>query len=231
MSNLNQLSHSLNPTLLQSEHPQFSQPFLIGQILQPSGHFCGSSVDILQYAHALLVLRTPEMDTALQAVSHQSRVEGPHHLADHASFDAVQEAAGLLDYKCTLPAYISFLSTCSPKSFYTESISVCSFPSLYWHWGLPWPRCQTLHFAFMNFVRFTEAHFWLGSFLSAMSIRKCESRSSMGTMRLGLLLVIAGLHLTEIHISFFAEPLVACAQKHRFTMWAQRITCEVPNSC
>ncbi|KAK4818643.1 hypothetical protein QYF61_016614 [Mycteria americana] len=32
---------SLEPSLLQAEHPQLSQPVFIGEVLQPSDHFCG----------------------------------------------------------------------------------------------------------------------------------------------------------------------------------------------
>jgi len=32
---------SVEPSLLQAEQPQLSQPFLIGGVLQPSDHFCG----------------------------------------------------------------------------------------------------------------------------------------------------------------------------------------------
>jgi len=32
---------SPQPSLLQAEQPQLSQPVLIGEVLQPSDHFCG----------------------------------------------------------------------------------------------------------------------------------------------------------------------------------------------
>ncbi|KAK4824458.1 LOW QUALITY PROTEIN: hypothetical protein QYF61_015836 [Mycteria americana] len=51
----------------------------------------------------------PELDTALQVRSHQSRVEGQNHLpqpAGHASFDAAQDTVGLLGCQRTLLAHV-----------------------------------------------------------------------------------------------------------------------------
>ena len=39
----------------------------------------------------------------------------------------------------------SFTSTSIPKSFSVGLLSIHSSPSLYWYWGLPQPRCRTLH--------------------------------------------------------------------------------------
>ncbi|KAK4820994.1 hypothetical protein QYF61_009460 [Mycteria americana] len=57
---------SLQPSLLQAEQPQLSQPVLVAEVLQPSDHFCGPPLDPLQQLHVLLVLRAPELDTVLQ---------------------------------------------------------------------------------------------------------------------------------------------------------------------
>ncbi|PKU38867.1 phospholipase a1 member hypothetical protein [Limosa lapponica baueri] len=57
---------STEPSLLQAEQPQLSQPVLIGEVLQPSDHFCGPPVDLLQNVHVLPVLRPPELDAVLQ---------------------------------------------------------------------------------------------------------------------------------------------------------------------
>ncbi|KAK4816254.1 hypothetical protein QYF61_013888 [Mycteria americana] len=50
----------------QAEQPQLSQPVLVGEMLQPSDHFCGPPLDLLQELHVLLVLRAPELDAVLQ---------------------------------------------------------------------------------------------------------------------------------------------------------------------
>ncbi|KAK4825745.1 LOW QUALITY PROTEIN: hypothetical protein QYF61_002184 [Mycteria americana] len=100
---------SPQPSLLQAEQPQLSQPVLVGEVLQPSGHFCGPPLDPLQQLHVLLVLRTPELDAVLQVGSHQSRAEGQNPLprpAGHASFDAAQDAVGFLHCECTLSAHV-----------------------------------------------------------------------------------------------------------------------------
>ncbi|KAK4806933.1 hypothetical protein QYF61_027300 [Mycteria americana] len=48
------------------EQPQLSQPFLIGEVFQPSDHFCGPPLDPLQQVHVFLVLGDPELDAVLQ---------------------------------------------------------------------------------------------------------------------------------------------------------------------
>jgi len=71
----------LEPSLLQAQQPPLSQPFLIGEMLQPSDHFCSPPLDLLQQVHVFPVLRAPELDTGLQVGSHQSRVEEQNHLS------------------------------------------------------------------------------------------------------------------------------------------------------
>ncbi|KAK4830181.1 hypothetical protein QYF61_008972 [Mycteria americana] len=92
-----------------AEQAQLSQPFLIGEVLQLSDHFCGPPLDPLQQVHVFPVLRTPELDAALQVGSHQSRAEGQNHLprpAGHAAFDAAQDTVGFLGCECTLSAHV-----------------------------------------------------------------------------------------------------------------------------
>ncbi|KAK4821554.1 hypothetical protein QYF61_022214 [Mycteria americana] len=55
-----------NITTSEAEQPQLSQPVLVGEVLQPSDHFCGPPLDPLQQLHVLLALRAPELDTVLQ---------------------------------------------------------------------------------------------------------------------------------------------------------------------
>ncbi|KAK4831893.1 LOW QUALITY PROTEIN: hypothetical protein QYF61_020040 [Mycteria americana] len=73
---------SPQPSLLQAEQPQLSQPVLIGEVLHPSDHFHGPPLDSLQQLHVLLVLRTPELDAGLQ------------------------DTVGLLGCERTLPAHV-----------------------------------------------------------------------------------------------------------------------------
>ncbi|KAK4831174.1 LOW QUALITY PROTEIN: hypothetical protein QYF61_015644 [Mycteria americana] len=100
---------SLEPSLLQAEQPQLSQPVLVGEVLQPSDHFHGPPLDPLQQLHVFPLLRAPELDTVLQMSSHQSRGEGQNHLpgpAGHSSFDAAQDTVGLRGCKHTLLAHV-----------------------------------------------------------------------------------------------------------------------------
>jgi len=68
------------PSLLQAEQPQLPQPGLVGEVLQPSDHLRGPSLDPLQHIHVLLVLGAPELDAGLQVGSHESGVQGQNHL-------------------------------------------------------------------------------------------------------------------------------------------------------
>ncbi|XP_068808482.1 uncharacterized protein [Struthio camelus] len=53
-------------SLLQAKQAQLSQPFLIGEMLQPPNHLSSPSLDSLQELHVSLLLGNPEVDTVLQ---------------------------------------------------------------------------------------------------------------------------------------------------------------------
>jgi len=94
----------MEPSLLQAEQPQLSQPLLTGEVFQPFDHLCGPPLDPLQQVHVCSVLRAPELDAGLQVGSHESGVEGQNHLprpAGHADFDAAQNTVGLLGCEST----------------------------------------------------------------------------------------------------------------------------------
>jgi len=70
----------------------------------------------------------------------------------------------------------TFSAIGTPKSFSAGLLSISSSSSLYWYRGLPWPRCRTLQLAFLNLMRFMQAHFfscfrslWMASYPSGMS--------------------------------------------------------------
>ena len=50
---------SLEPSLLSAEQAQFPQPFLTGEVLQPSGHLSGPPLDPLQQLCVISVDRRP----------------------------------------------------------------------------------------------------------------------------------------------------------------------------
>ena len=56
---------SLELSLLEAEQPQLSQPFLTGEVLQPSDHFGGPSPDLLQQVHVFRVLEARDLDAGL----------------------------------------------------------------------------------------------------------------------------------------------------------------------
>ena len=53
------------PSLVQADQPQLSQPVLVGEVFQPSDHCCGPPLDLLQQVHVFPVLRAPELDAGL----------------------------------------------------------------------------------------------------------------------------------------------------------------------
>jgi len=136
------------------------------EVLQSSDHLCGPPLGPLQQL-SVLVLRAPELDTILQMVSHESRVEGQNHLpwpAGQASLDGSQDTVGFLGCEHTLPACIeSFIDT--PKSFSSELFSSHSPLNQYLCLRLPQLRSMTLHLALLNLhLRLARAH------LSSLSI-------------------------------------------------------------
>ena len=62
--------------LLQAKHTQLSQPFFIGEVLQPSNHLCGPPLDLLQMLCILLVLGASCLSAVLQEVPHKGREQG-----------------------------------------------------------------------------------------------------------------------------------------------------------
>jgi len=95
---------SPQPSLLQAEQPQLSQPFLTAEVLQPSDNFCG-----LLWIHSNRTT-SPELDTGLQ-VGSQSRAQGQNPLpcpAAQAAGDAAQGTVGFLGCENTLPAHAKF---------------------------------------------------------------------------------------------------------------------------
>ena len=110
---------SLEPSLLQTEQPQLSQPFFTGEVFHSSDNFCVPPLDPLQQLHGFPVLRAPELDAGLHVGSHaQSRAEGQNRLpqpAAHASFDAAQDTAGLLGCEHLLMGHVDLLVPHHPQ--------------------------------------------------------------------------------------------------------------------
>ena len=60
---------TLEPSLLQVEQPQLSQPLHAGKVFHFLDHFCGPLPDVVQQVHVSPVLRGPHVDTVLQMMS------------------------------------------------------------------------------------------------------------------------------------------------------------------
>jgi len=100
---------SLEPFLQAEQGQQLPQPVLIGEMLQPSNLLHGPLLDLIQQLHVFLVLGAPGLDTVLQMGPYNGKAEGDNHLlhpAGHFSFDAAQDAVGLLSCRHTLPAHV-----------------------------------------------------------------------------------------------------------------------------
>lgn len=116
--------------------PNFSQPFFISQVLQPSDcavallwtHSNSSTV----YAVAL------GLDAVLQMGPHEGIVVGdsPFPLPAATSVDAAQDTVDRLGLKSTALAHVQLFSTGTPKSSSAGLLSVSSASSLYICQGL-----------------------------------------------------------------------------------------------
>jgi len=138
---------SLQPSLHQAQQPQVSQPVLLGEVLQPSGHFCGPPLCPLQQCRVFLVLRAhPELDAGLQVGSHQSRVEGQNHLpppAGHPSLDAAQDTVGHLGSKHMLLAHVQLFVQQDLQDLLCGAVLNPFIPQPVLIAGAARPRCRT----------------------------------------------------------------------------------------
>ena len=107
-----------------------SQPVLVEEVLQLSGHFCCPPLDLLQHFHILLALGAPELDAIIKVGSQKSRVEGQNHLpqpAGHTSHDATKDTVGLLGCKHTLLTHAdSFINRHSQILLLRAAFKPCS---------------------------------------------------------------------------------------------------------
>ena len=90
------------PSLLKAEQAQLPQPVFIGEVLQPSDHGHTLPLDPLQELYISLVWETPGLDTVLQLLHQENRVEG------ETPSDAAQNIVDLPVRKCSLLAHVKF---------------------------------------------------------------------------------------------------------------------------
>ncbi len=67
-------------SFLKAEQTQITQPFLIGEMLQPPYYLCGPPLDSFQEIPVFFVPGSPELDALLQVRPDQGRVEREDHL-------------------------------------------------------------------------------------------------------------------------------------------------------
>ena len=90
---------SSEPSFLQDELFQLSQPFFIGEMLKSVNHLPGPLLDSPQYVYASLVLGTPELDPALQMLPHQYWAERKDHLPQYCWQHSDIAVTGMWHYK------------------------------------------------------------------------------------------------------------------------------------
>jgi len=97
------------PSLLQAEQSQLSQPFLIGEMHRTLHHLHGPLLNSIQYVHVRLVLRSPELDATVRVWPHQYGTEDKDHFPQPASSalsDASQDTIRPLCSKGALLAHV-----------------------------------------------------------------------------------------------------------------------------
>lgn len=119
----------MEPSLLQDESTQLSQPLLTGQVLQPSDHVSGLPLSLLQQVHVFVMLR------ALRA--------------GHSVSEEVLEERTVSAHYCLIS---SFPLTCTPNTFFT---GLLLNPQMILILEALQPRSRTLYLALLNLVRFT----------------------------------------------------------------------------
>ena len=65
---------SSEPSLLQADQAQLSQPVLVGEVFHPLDHLGGPLLDPFQCVNVPLTLETTELDIVLQVWPHQQGV-------------------------------------------------------------------------------------------------------------------------------------------------------------
>lgn len=110
------------PSLFQTEQTQFSQPFLVEEVLYSSNQLCGPPLDLVD---VFPVLGTPGLDATLQVGSHESGVERQIPLSQptgHAASDAAQNTACTFQYPCYSTPLAVSASSPAPFSLFSCSV-------------------------------------------------------------------------------------------------------------
>lgn len=147
------------PSLLQTEQSLLSQSLLT---CQDVNNLHDPLQDLLQYAYVAFLLRSSEQDPELQMWPHWFWVKGENHLSQppgNVLPNGAWEAVGLLCYNAALLASVQFVVYQDPQVLLCKDALQLFRPSMYSHMALFLPRCRTLHFPLLNFLRLLLAHF------------------------------------------------------------------------
>ena len=141
--------------LFQAKQAQHSQPFFIGEVLQPPDHLHSPPLDPLQKLYIIPVLGAPGLDTVFQMGPHKGRVEGDSLLPLPAATPLLTQPKIPLAFwaaraLCWLMS--SFSPTRTPRSFSAGLLSSSSL-NLYAHLRFSQPKCNTLHLILLNLIQ------------------------------------------------------------------------------
>ena len=122
------------PSLLQEEHSQLSQPLLRGEMLRFLHCLHGPSLDLLRYVHVSLVLGSPELETGLQVQPHQCKERGRITSLNPLTSLCLMQPRIPLAFSATKTfcrLMVSLLSTRLPRFFSAELPSTKLVRSVY----------------------------------------------------------------------------------------------------
>jgi len=117
---------SLEPSLLQAEQVQLPQPVFVGEVLQPSEHLCGPSLDLLLLLHIFPVLRAPGLDAVLQMGPHEGRAEADNPTLSLLPTPLLKQPRVLLAFwaaSARCKVMVSFSTASTPMSFSSGLLS------------------------------------------------------------------------------------------------------------
>lgn len=131
-------------------------------MLQSYNPLCGPSQDSLWDVYVLLVLGSPQVDTAFQTCLIRAEQRGRIISHDVLATFLIMQPKMLLAFLAARACYsltVCLESTRAPRCFSADLPFKWSSPILYWCLGIFVPRCRTSYFLLLNFMRFLLASY------------------------------------------------------------------------
>lgn len=178
----------LEPSFLQAEQLQLSQPVFIGEVLYSLDNLHGLSGPSVTGSYLSCAV-APKVDTALQGKSHEGRVERQNALpwpAGHAVLDTSQDTTGFLGCQWILLDPVELLVHNHPQIFLHRPLKeLISQAAILFRIALT--RYSTLHLDLLNLIRFSwltsqaspGPPLWLVSLWSGTARKICYRSSSL----------------------------------------------------